>query len=812
MASREVAPRGQDGTAVDTAGHPVDAGGRDFHPREVWDLLVRRRWVVAAGVALALALGVAHLVFTTPVWESRASLRIEGEPRETLPSLDLLRSLSSAGSQLETEMEVLRSRTLAREVVSGLGLQLEVERPRRVSRAALLDDVRVDSRAPTGEYRLRRQDDGTFQLRGPGSTEEDIRVVPGEATTLPGLTFTLLPAAADHSNLRFRVLEPEEAADRVLGSLAITRPNREANVIRLRYESPDTFLVRAVPDLLIHRFTGWRVDVLKTGARSTVSFLQGQIDSLAVELTRAEEALQVYREGEQVVSLEAEKTAQVSQLAGLQAQRNQLDAERAALGRLVSDIEREIPPGQVEPAIPSPWRRIISFPSLLPVPAVSELLRSLNEVEAPLSDLLGRRTREDPDVQSLVRRIHELEEQLRSIALTYLEGLSNQVDELDRTLERFGRDLERIPARELQTARLARQASVLEEIYILLQGRLKEAEIAEAVEDATVQVVDPPVAGRVPVRPSAALSLVLAGVLGLLVGAGGAVGREMLDDTVHTREELETLTRGLPVIGMIPRMELYTNGRMARTNGKAPAGAHRLDGRVVTGKDPRNPVSEAYRALRTNLAFARPDEPIRTLALTSPMMQEGKSTVSSNLAVALAQTGMKVLLVDADLRRGVLHSVFGMPRGPGLSSLLVGAAGLAEASHRIELETGGVLGVIPTGPLPPNPAELLASERMRSLLQVFAEGADFVILDCPPLNVVTDAAILGPEVDGVLLVARASSTEKGALAYAADQLRRVQAPVLGTVLNDVDHRRDSRYSRLYGRYGSYHAEYYGEES
>ena len=793
-------------------GTPADD---ELNLREVWDLLVRNRLVLALSLIVVVGLGLAYTLTRTPIYEARSSIRID-EDQTNVPVLDILQTISS-GSQVETEMEVLRSRTLAEDVVGRLGLQLRIESPDVRSRVQLVRSVRVERWAPAGVYRLERQPDGTFIIRSEATSFEEGRVVMGEPAALAGATFVLTEAAAEVAVIELRLTAFDEVVEGVMRSFSATRPNRDANVVRLRYESADTSLVQAVPDLLAERFIARRADVLKTGARSTVEFLQGQIDSLAVELALAEDALQAYREGEQVVSLEAEKTAQVTQLARIQAERNQLDAERAALDRLLTGIEREVTAAGPLAVPPSPYRRIIAFPSLLPIPAVSELLRSLNESEGPLSELLGRRTREDPDVQALVRRIQEIEQQLRGIAVTYLEGLTNQVEELDLTLARFSRDLERIPARELQTARLQRQAVVLEEIYTLLQTRLKESEIAQAVEDATVRIIDPAMRTPDPIRPRLLLNLLLASILGSMVGVGIAFGREFLDDTVHTREDIAKATGGLSVIGMIPRIRLdgaLTNGN-GRRNGKVkrvPAeGLANLEERLVTGRDPRNPVSEAYRSLRTNLTFVNPDHPPKTLVMTSAMPQEGKSTTSANLAVTLCQMGLKVLLVDADLRRGVLHAVFKVPREPGLSNLLAAQSTMAESLRRIDLGESGVLHLLATGGLPPNPSELLSSDRMKKLITHLEEHYDAVILDCPPLNVVTDAAIVGTRVDGVILVARANTTEKGALAYAADQLRKVRAPVVGAVLNDLDHRRDSRYSKGYGKYGYYHGEYYGEK-
>jgi tyrosine-protein kinase Etk/Wzc len=285
-----------------------------------------------------------------------------------------------------------------------------------------------------------------------------------------------------------------------------------------------------------------------------------------------------------------------------------------------------------------------------------------------------------------------------------------------------------------------------------------------------------------------------------------------MDETVHTREDIQAATGGAPILGMIPRIrQAGLNGKSSKSAISTIGGVGELGARLVAGRDPRNPVSEAYRSLRTNLTFSNPDKPPKIIVFTSPLPQDGKSTTAANLAITLTQQGIKTLLIDADLRRGLLHGVFGANRDPGLTNVLAGGAAISEAIQEIDLQESGKLDFMSSGPYPPNPAEILGSQRMKSLLQALDERYDLVLIDSAPLTVVTDAAVLGTKADGVVLVARANVTEKGALTYAAEQLRNVRAPILGCVLNDVDYRRDSRYYSTYGKYGYYHHYYYGDD-
>jgi tyrosine-protein kinase Etk/Wzc len=278
---------------------------------------------------------------------------------------------------------------------------------------------------------------------------------------------------------------------------------------------------------------------------------------------------------------------------------------------------------------------------------------------------------------------------------------------------------------------------------------------------------------------------------------------------------VEEASGGLPLLGMIPALSLgeaVSNGNGRRRSGKRARGVPavpRIESRLVVLHQPKDPVTEAYRALRTSLRFSRMGEPPKSVVITSALPRDGKSTTAANLAVALAQQGSKTLLVDGDLRRGVIAAMFAQPSRPGLSNVLVGDVPVGEAIHQIEVAKSTYLHVLVAGSTPPNPAELIGSQRMEGLLRKLEEHYDAIIIDSAPLNLVTDGAVLGARAGGVILVARASATDRGAVRYASDQLRRVGAQVLGTVLNDVDHARDGYYRTGYGSYQGYYRSYYG---
>jgi capsular exopolysaccharide synthesis family protein len=287
--------------------------------------------------------------------------------------------------------------------------------------------------------------------------------------------------------------------------------------------------------------------------------------------------------------------------------------------------------------------------------------------------------------------------------------------------------------------------------------------------------------------------------LGLALGCGVAFAREQLDNTIRNREELQEASGAIPVLGLVPRIATVGAERRsaARIFAVSRNGASRNgddSARVNARDEARGPVAEAFRSLRTNIAFTQPDAPAKILVITSALPGEGKSTSACNLAITLAQQGLRVVLIDADMRRASLHRSLHTALEPGLSNVLAGRAAASEAM--VTLEVGETtLRFMPAGTPPPNPAELLASARVTQMLNDLRPEFDAVVIDSPPLNVVTDGAIIGSRADGVLLVARAGITDRDAYRVAIEQLQSVRARVLGCVLNDAGANAGGYYGR-----------------
>nr|MDP9021074.1 polysaccharide biosynthesis tyrosine autokinase [Actinomycetota bacterium] len=366
------------------------------------------------------------------------------------------------------------------------------------------------------------------------------------------------------------------------------------------------------------------------------------------------------------------------------------------------------------------------------------------------------------------------------------EEIQEKIGHLQRDIEGLEAQIEASETAEATAAAgglVARRDSLVRE-QALFKRKLDELQVDASVKGREILLLASASVPASPVSPRPARDAALAGVAGVLLGVGAAFLREQLDDTLKTKEDVDGAAAPLPVLGLIPAVPSWKN--RARP--------------VVVGlTEPSSPVAESYRSLRTAIQFTGFDRPLRVLQVTSPSSSEGKTTTLANLAVALARSGNRVVAVCCDLRRPRLHDFFGLPNSIGFTSVLVGELDLAEAVQPVP----GVerLALLASGPNPPNPAELLASRRTADVFTKLQDHADIVLVDCPPVLPVTDAAVLSGAADATMLVAGAGVTRRRDLSRAIELLRQVDAPLVGVALNGVTEEGAYGYGYGYG-YGS----------
>lgn len=383
-------------------------------------------------------------------------------------------------------------------------------------------------------------------------------------------------------------------------------------------------------------------------------------------------------------------------------------------------------------------------------------------------------------------RIRELQSQRYAASR---ESLAQQVSDMGKQIDETNRAIANgiEPDQKLQ---LEARLTEYQRLYSNLVTNYEQVRLAEAQTSTNVVVSEPAPIPIEPVSPKTVRNTVLAILAGMLFAAGAVFTLDTLDDTIKNPDEIRRKF-GLAILGMIARHESQ-------------------DDKPISLVQPRSPVSESFRALRTNTMFAGVDKPLYRIMITSATPQEGKTTVSTNLAVVLAQGERKVAVIDADLRRPQVHRKFGLYNRVGLSDLFLLMRPLDSLPQGvIQYSAAAKLAVITSGKLPPNPAELLTSQKMSQFLDMLGKEYDIILIDTPPVLTVTDAAALAPCVDGVLLVAMPGKTRLRDFQQAYEQLKTVGARVLGVVLNEVD-QRNRKYGYYYNRYYSKYSYYYGD--
>ena len=532
----------------------------------------------------------------------------------------------------------------------------------------------------------------------------------------------------------------------------------------------------------------------RESACTAKDFVKGQLTKTRIELAAAEERLRAFKRSHQIASLPEETKADIEALSNLGATQDQAEA---AVGPALARVER------LQRLVDAQPERQVGSVTMDRNPLIERLAGDVADLETQQAGLLVEATEDNPAAKALAARVAEARRGLEAEATRVLrseETLLNPVRQsvleslceakaeslvaqkkasnLGRILHARERGLTKLPDEMLALVRLERDATTAERLFASLTQKYEEFRLAEAMRLAPARLVEPAVRPAYPVRPRKLLTLSFALMMGILLGLALASLRDRLDDSIRSAEQIIDIT-SLPVLGTVPHL------------GKDAAAAVDPSGRSA--------ASEAYRILRTNLRFSTVDSDIRTLLITSAIPGEGKTTVALNLAAAVASEGRKVVLVEADLRRASLRDRALINPKAGLTEVLVGGAPLADALTQSHVEG---LELIVCGRIPPNPCELLASNKMRQLLDDLSQRYDLVVLDSPPLCPLADAALLANITDAALLITSIGITRRGALEQCLSLLANAKARVIGTVINRAP-RSGGGYRRGYYYYAYY---------
>jgi len=740
-------------------------------------MLYRGRWIILFSFIVVVA-ATAYITFTTqPVFEASVLVQLKqdgGVQRQIFE----VSSFMKQETRINNNVEILKSYTLAEEVM------------RRLKASEHADSLWI----------LGRRND----------------------------------EAAGHS-IKSRILsllglKPEEEKEPTLEDLAdhfrersvSVAPKRDTDMIELKATSFSPFEASLLVNTWAAAYREQDIEVSRGEVMEVRMFLDEKLEGLMAELRDAENALTEFKQTNQVVELDAETQQLIQQAANFQAQFQEARTGLEANEKRLEFLRKQLDANQ----------------RVLVDEATSLTSSVILQLQTQMADLIAQKasyeqqlkstdwyTKDDPKLAQMDQRLKGLQEKISEEIRRMVAGgagmmnpmgatekllsqiidvesenkaLSIKTQELQKIVRQYDRMLNRLPGKSLQLARLQREAEVNNKIFVMLREKYEENRIVEAGQLGSVRIVDWAKPPKKPIKPKKKMNLMLGIMAGLGLGVGITFLREYLDTSLKSLEDVERL--GFAVLGSIPFISSQKAGTKANGhNGEA----RRIESRLVTHFAPKSPISEAYRTVRTNIQYAKAGSQVRTVLVTSSGPGEGKSTTVANLAITFAQMGARTLLIDTDLRRPVLHGIFGQTRNEGLTNILVGRTSLKDAMKPTRIDD---LFLLTSGTLPPNPSELLNSKMMEEFLEESKAQFDMVLLDTPPVIAVTDAAVLSTKVDGVVLVTLSGKTGRDVLVRARGLLDKVAAHLLGVLVNGV------KTSHMYGSYYQYYEYYYASES
>ncbi len=599
----------------------------------------------------------------------------------------------------------------------------------------------------------------------------------------------------------FEPVSEEDAADMLRRRIWV-EPVKQSRIATVRLQDADPERAARVLKLLVETYRDQNVETAVESSADAAEWLRSEHDKIKSELEASELALHQYKEDKNIldVAFDAksnmlrEEIEQLNEaLTSIRTRREEVSARRAQLSKVRSDDPSVLPATEL-------------LSSALLQSMRSQYVQALRDHDSLLKSGFGKN---HPDVQAADARLATTREALLAEVKNIQGALESDLSAIQRQesgvaglFERAKSSALELNRLEIEYNRLKRSKEYTEKLYALLLERSKESDLTRRLRVNNVSIVDEPVVPRSPIKPNVPLNVAGGLAVGLLLGAGSAFGRSLLDRTVKTPDDVEHVL-GATFLGLIPEIEeSSTKGpRRRRIDPTKPE--------LIVHNSPMSGIAEASRSIRTNLLFMAPDKPYRTLLVTSSGPSEGKTTVATCIATAMAQAGKRVLLIDCDLRRPRMHKVF-RPRGSDVGPGLTGAL-LEDAQDPVLSTEVPNLSFIPAGAIPPNPSELLQSERFKAFLAKMLTRFDQIILDSPPVVAVTDAVILSTVVDGTVMVVRAYKTGKDLAKHGIRLLRDVGANVAGIVLNSVNMQRDEyQYSYHYYRRDAYYSLPQGE--
>ncbi|MDX6382535.1 MAG: polysaccharide biosynthesis transport protein [Blastocatellia bacterium] len=766
----------------------------EVHLLDYWRAIRKRLWLVVGVAALITTLATIYVARKPDVYEasSRVQVDLENNPMYAGKTAPMIYSPVNDPAYFNTQLQILTSPGLLRRVVKTLDLE---------HNQAFLRPQAAQQRSTWKTI---------MQMIGLSSPEKKD---PGQQPNQLPLTSTMAPASSSDDLAEAKRLAPFVSA--LQGGLHVdpVRESRagyykETRLIDIGFTHGDPDTAARITNAVAETFVRSNLEKKNETNTSTSEFLSKRVAELQGQIRSAEEKLVGYAKSNQILSLDASQNTVVERLSGLNKQL--LEAEN---DRKLAEAEYNAAkaPGAASALAEADGKD------------VNESEQKLADLKQKRAQLLVDATEEAPEVKEVDQQIAVVQKHLSetrarktgtlltNLETKYKQSLAREVALRTSFNQQKGETVTQNEA-AINYRILQQEIETNKGLLDNLLQRSKENDVVLAGRPNNISIVDYAIVPDFPVGPARMRSVMLALVLALALGVGLALFLEYLDDTIHSTDDVEKFLR-LPALAVIPAMGASQTRRrllssatsIQKRNGNGNGSSNSELLLHVTG---RSPLAESYRQLRTSVLLSTAGRAPRTLLVTSSLPGEGKTTTAVNTALSLAQTGVSVVIIDADMRRPRLRSIFDLTEREGLSSILSSEMDNEKMLQTIARDEASGLHVLTAGPIPPNPAELLGSEQMRKLITALSTKFAHIVIDSPPISSFTDGVLIASVVDGVLLVVHGGKSSRGVVRRSRQLLLDVGAKIFGVVLNNVNVRSHDYYY-YYQRY--YHQSYYSQD-
>lgn len=695
-----------------------------LHLRDIFRVLKKRRNVLVGFFITIFSLVLLYTFASTPLYEGNTKIMIEKAEGDNLTGRYVSRSTDP--EFYGTQFQLIKSRAVARRVVQTLGLDKNPE-------------------AFYGKHSGRNSSLGI--------------ILPKIKNFYINVRNLFMRRQAPEEQERGQLSDAEKIAIEISEEIQV-RPVLESRIININFFSPNPELAALIANTTAKAYIEEILEMKLDSTRRRLDWMTQKAEAEAIKLQESEQALQDYMKANNMVTIENRMTVTPERLSEINIQLLRAESRRKELEALYSKVR----------SVGRNYQSAQTISAIASDPALQALRAQIVETEKSMMELGNKFGPKHPlmvktrgDLQILQRkRNQEIERIVESIKNEYELAFSNERS-LRQKLENSKTEALVLNEKFIQYGQLKRVIDTNRTLYDALLLKLREQSITEETQPVNLWLVEKATVPLKPSKPWVALNLQIGILLGVLGGIALVFFLEYLDNTIKDPEDVEAVL-GVPVIGVIQRKR----------------NADHLENMVVT--EPQSALAESFRSIRTAIQLSFPDNPPKKILITSSVMGEGKTTTAANLALSTAQSNHRVLLIEGDLRRPRFHKIFKISNVKGLSNFLAGDVD-APIMHKGPLPH---MAIIPAGPIPPNPSELLTSKRLQTLLETASHDFDFIICDAPPLLPVADTRILGRLFDGVILVSNAGQTTFDIVERSLKMLQDISARVLGIVINRHD--------------------------